>query len=269
MLILLPYLIVALGISIGLCSAAGYTGALLAVMLIVFFIAGCLGILLLYLLFLWVVSLFARRYETQTRPEPFYTALTGYSFGLLLAILRVRLHFTGEERLPEGRWLLVSNHRSAIDPIATERALWKRGVIFISKPENLRIPIAGPIGAAAGFLAIDRENDRAALRTILAAADLLKNDVTSVAVYPEGTRSHETGMLPFRNGVFKIAQKARVPVVVASIRGSDQVLRRFPWRATDVYLNICGVIDAEQVMQSKTQEIGETAQEWINASVNT
>ena len=269
MLVLLPYLIVALGISIGLCSAAGFSGALLAVMLIVFFIAGCLAVMLLYLAFLWVISLIARRYEEQTQPVPFYSAITGYSFGLITALLRIRLHFTGEERLPEGRWLLVGNHRSAFDPIVTGSALRKYGLIFISKPENLQIPIAGPIGRAAGYLAIDRENDRAALRTILAAAELLKDGAASVAVYPEGTRSHEAGMLPFRNGAFKIAQKARVPVVVAAIRGTDQVLRRFPWRSTDVYLEICGVMDAEQVLQSKTQEIGETAQEWINASVNT
>ena len=70
-------------------------------------------------------------------------------------------------------------------------------------------------------------------------------------------------MLPFRNGVFKIAQKAHAPIVIAAVRGADQVAKRAPWRATDVYFDICGVLDAESAAQYKTNEIGEVVQECI------
>ena len=269
MLVLLPYFITGLGLSIGLCSAAGYSGALLVVMLLVWFVVGFLGGLVLLVLLIGLVALFTDCKEPQTKPAPFYSAVVTYVMGLLTALGRVRLHVSGTERIPEGRWLLVGNHRSAFDPIVTGWVLRKHGVVFISKPENMRIPAVGKFLYKAGFLAIDQENDRAALRTILAAADYLKQDITSVAVYPEGTRNHGAGMLPFRNGVFKIAQKARVSVVVAAIRGSEQITRRAPWRTTDVYLDICGVMDAESVQQYKTHEIGEVVGEWILDSVNT
>ena len=67
----------------------------------------------------------------------------------------------------------------------------------------------------------------------------------------------------------QIAQKAHAPVVVAAIRGSEQIMRRTPWRATDVYLDFCGVMDAETIQQHKTHEIGEVVGKWILDSVNT
>ena len=269
MLLLLPYIIIGLGVSIGLCSAAGYSGALLVVMLIVFFVLGFIAGLLLLVLFIGLISLFVDTRKPQPKPAPFFSAVVTYIMGLLTTLARIRIHVTGTERLPEGRWLLVGNHRSAFDPLVTGWVLRKYGIVFISKPENMRIPAVGKFLHKACFLGIDRDNDRAALRTILAAAELLKNDYASVGVYPEGTRNRGEGLLPFRNGVFKIAQKAKVPVVVAAIRGTDQIGHRFPLRATDVYLDICGVMDTGSVLAAKTHEIGEVAQEWIIGSANT
>ena len=56
------------------------------------------------------------------------------------------------------------------------------------------------------------------------------------------------------------------PVVIAAVRGADQVAKRAPWRATDVYIDICGVLDADYVMQHKTNEIGEVVQECISSA---
>ena len=266
MLIILPYLIIGVALATGLCSAAGYTGALLVVMLVVLFLAGFFGSLLVFVLILTVVSLFVDTSKPQERPAPFFAAIVTYVMGLLTVLFRVRVHVSEKVPLPEGKWLLVGNHRSAFDPIVTGWALRKYGLEFISKPENLRLPMVGPFLHKAGFLAIDRENDRAALRTILAAAERIKSGAASVAVYPEGTRSHGEGMLPFRNGVFKIAQKARAPIVVVAVRGADRVAKRAPWRATDVYLEVCGVLDAETVARHKTNEIGEVVQKCINSA---
>ena len=96
----------------------------------------------------------------------------------------------------------------------------------------------------------------------------MKQGVVSYAVYPEGSRNLGDGLLPFRNGAFKIAQKAGTPIVIAAIRGTELVKERFPWRATDVYLDICKVLDAESVAEKKTAEIGEEVRECI-ISANT
>ncbi len=265
MLVLLPYLLFGAGFALGVCSAAGYTGALLPVMLVVLFLAGFLAGLLLFLLLVALVSLIPPP-KTQTAPSRFHAALVSYAMGLIVTLTRIRIHLREEVELPKGRWMLVGNHRSAFDPIITGWALRECGLVFISKPENMRLPVVGSELRKAGFLSVDRENDRAALRTILAAAELIRSGAASVAVYPEGTRSHIEGMLPFRNGVFKIAQKAHAPIVVVAVRGADQVAKRAPWRPTDVYLDICGVLDAETVTQHKTNEIGEVVQACISSA---
>jgi len=268
MLVLLPFFIIGVGISAGVCSAAGYTGAVLAGMFAVYFVAAFVGSILLYVLCLALISVFVDKTKPQQNPDTFFCAMTNHVMGLLTVLSRIRLHVSGMELLPQGRWLFVCNHKSNYDPIVTGWALRRYGVAFISKPENFRLPLVSAFIHKSGSLPIDRENDRAALRTILAAAARMKQNLVSYIIYPEGSRNLGEGMLPFRNGAFKIAQKAGTPIVIASIRGTELIKKRFPWRSTDVYLNICKVLDAESVAERKTAEIGEEVRECI-ISANT
>ena len=171
----------------------------------------------------------------------------------------VRPRLSGLEKLPEGPFLFVCNHRSMFDPLVAMGWLAKYNIAFVSKPSNLELPIAGITARHAGFLAIDRENNREALKTILMAADYLKRGVCSVGIYPEGTRSKTREMLPFHAGSFKIAQKANVPVAVACIRGTEKVKSRLFLRKTPVDLEILEVIDAARVKAMGTNELAEEA----------
>lgn len=176
--------------------------------------------------------------------------------GLMLEFFEVRTHITGAEKLPQGRYVLISNHRSAFDPLIVFNKLALCDLGFISKPSNMSLPIVGKVAYGAGCLGIDRENDRNALKTIIAAANYLKNDVCSIGIYPEGTRSHSARLLDFHAGSFKIAQKANVPVVVTSIRGSEAIVRRI-LRGSDVYIDILEVIPADEVKAAQTHELAE------------
>ncbi len=180
----------------------------------------------------------------------------------------VRVKLTGGELLPErGRFVMVCNHRSMFDPITVEAALGKRGLAFISKPSNLKIPFVGKLGFGGGFLPIDRENDRNALRTILTAADYIRRDYCSMCIYPEGTRSRTGQMLPFHAGSFKIAQKAGVPLVIACTAGTELVQRNFLLRPTKVELRILEVLPAGQVKAMGTQELAAYSREKIEAAL--
>ena len=141
-------------------------------------------------------------------------------------------------------------------------------ISFISKPENMAIPVVGKVLYGAGFLAIDRENDRNALKTILTAADYLKRDLCSIGIYPEGTRSKTGELLPFHAGSFKIAQRAKVPVVVACVRGSEKSQVVNPFRPNKVRLEILDVIPAETVSASRTDALAEQARELILACLD-
>lgn len=175
----------------------------------------------------------------------------------------IRAHFSGLEKLPDGPFLFVSNHRSMFDPLVVMGYLSERNISFVSKPSNLQIPLVGRAARHAGFLAIDRENNREALKTILMAADYLKKGICSIGIYPEGTRCKKAEMLPFHAGSFKIAQKAGVPVVVACTRGTERVKKTlFFWR-TPVYVEILEIMDAERVKATGTAELAEEARSLI------
>ena len=259
-MVLLPFYILSAVADIALCFAMGFSGRMLALMLVLLYIGFFLGLLILYVLAAGVVSLFLRDREERSRVDRFSRAVVIYTVGCINALCRVRIHTEGFEQLPEGRWLYVSNHRSAFDALAACWALRKHGTAFIMKPGIMKIPIAGAFLRRSCFMAIDRENDREALKTVIRATKLIKDDEASVAVYPEGTRNPAgKGLLPFRNGAFKIAQRAKVPVVVATVKNSENVMRNFPLRHTDVYLKVCRVISPEEMEGLKTSDIGDEA----------
>ena len=173
----------------------------------------------------------------------------------------VRPHLRGLEKLPtDSTFLFICNHRSLFDPLMAMGYLADWNIAFVSKPSNFKIPLGGPIVQAAGYLAIDRENDRNALKTILTAADFMKRGVCSMGIYPEGTRSHTEEMLPFHKGSFKAAQRANVPLVIACIQGSEKLKHGFLLHPHDVTLTILEVVPAERVKAMTTAELADYAQ---------
>ncbi len=259
-MVLLPFLIISILADAALCISAGWSGWHLLLMAVLIFVAAFAASLLFYVLLAGLISLFVDKKKPQERVSPFFRTVVIFTVGIINALCRVRIHTEGFEKLPEGRWLYVSNHRSAFDALTACWALRDHGAAFIMKPAIMRIPIAGAFLHKACFMDVDRENDREALKTIIRATQLVKSGEASIAVYPEGTRNPDgKGLLPFRNGVFKIAQRAKVPVVVATVKNSENVLRNFPWRPTHVYLKVCKIITPEEMMGMNTNDIGEEA----------
>lgn len=267
MLLLLPFICLGAVLDAVVCLCCGYTGGMLVLMLAVWFAVFFVGAVLLFLVVLALLSLFIDKNEPQKTHSPFYCAYVKYVLGLVTVFTRVRIHTSGMEKIPGGRWLLVGNHRSGYDAVVTIWAFHRFDLAFIAKPSIITLPVIGRYAHRIGCLAIDRENDRAALKTILGAAELMKNDVTSFCIFPEGTRNTESELLPFRNGAFKIAQKAKVPVVVMSVRGTENIAVNAPWRRTDVYLDVLEVIDAGHVRALKTHEIGEEVRQRIQGAI--
>ena len=260
---LCPFIAGGLVFSAALCVRGGWRGAPLAGMFLLLTLAGMAALAVLYVLVLWIAGLPVKRGEPQRTYLPFYHRIIIYTMGLCCAFFRIKITVSGAERLPEGRWLLVGNHRSSFDPLITGWALRWRPLSFVMKPVISRLPVIGPFIHAACFLSIDRENDRAALKTILEAAGLLKEGVVSVGIYPEGTRNRGEGLLPLRNGAFKIAQRAKAPIVVARLTGTDAIFRHYPWRRTPVHLEIRKVLTPEALAGINTVEIGEEVCKWL------
>ena len=214
--------------------------------------------LLLYLLFLVICVLFIDPNKVYYQQNALYCALKDSLAYLILFFSHVTVKAEGTEKVPEGElFLLVSNHISGYDPLAAMVALKKYNLIFVSKPENLKIPVAGRLAKRCCFRPIDRENPRNALSDIQDCVKLLKLGTGPVVIYPEGTRSRTGELLPFHNSVFKIAQEAHVPVVVMVTSGTEHITKNAPWRKTEVTLRILDVLSADHIHDTRTSIIGE------------
>lgn len=259
---LLPFLVLSALSDLAICLSLDCGVLLMVAAAIGFYIVSFLGWLLVYVLFLSFCSLFINTKKQAEHTSGFWCFAIKSIMGIVCALAGARIRLEGAEKIPQGKWLFVCNHLSGYDPFIAGWALRRYDIAFITKPSIMRIPVARRILPRACFMDIDRENDRQALKTILRAAAYLKNDVTNIGIYPEGTRSKTGQLQEFRNGSFKIAQKAQKPVVVAYIRYSRR-MRINPFGRNEVYLKICKVISADELAEMKTNEIGEEVRRCI------
>ena len=223
---------------------------------------GCfLGLVLLFLLVLVVSCLFVDPKKLVEKPSPYFRFLLNQFSRLALDLGGVRVHVTGLDKVPrKGRFLLISNHLFAFDPIVFYYAMPWAELAFISKTENFSLFIVAQVMRKILCLPLDRNNDREALKSILKAIQFLKEDNASIAVFPEGGTSKSGLLQPFRNGACKIAQKASVPIVVCALSNTKAILKNMFRRRTDVHLDVLDVIPAETVASLKTTvEIGDYA----------
>ena len=169
--------------------------------------------------------------------------------------------------LPKERFLLVCNHRSKFDPMILGALYGKRDLAFITKPTNFKIPIGGHFMAATCYLAIDRYDKLKSLEVIKKSCEFIKNDVISVGVFPEGTRSETNEMGPFHEGVFNIAIKSNAPIVVTTFMGTEKIHKNFPKRTSKITLNIIDVLYPDDYRGKPAKEVSDYCYDLMKRSL--
>lgn len=124
---------------------------------------------------------------------------------------------------PDGSYVIVSNHLSYMDTpvILANIPVQFR---FLAKRGLFQIPFLGTHLARAGHIPVPREDPRAALKTMSLAAETIRNRGISMLVFPEGGRSHDGVLQPFKEGAAYIGIKAGVPIVPIALVGTHQIL---------------------------------------------
>ena len=238
------------------CAAGGGFGDLSWLwMLPAVFVGSYLGLFLLAFLFLWAACSIID-IEKGSSESPFYRRLAVLYIQAVFPILRMRVHTKGLENTPDGRYLLVCNHLNDLDPVTLLYYFRKSKLAFITKWENQKLFIVGKLMYKLRCQPINRENDREALKTILGCIQLIKEDIASVAVFPEGYTSRDHKFHQFRPGAFKIAQKTGVPIAVCTITNTHKVFHNaLRLKPTDVELHLVTVIQPEEYKGVSTVEL--------------
>ena len=137
-------------------------------------------------------------------------------------LMGIRIEITGEEQYnPNTNYLIVSNHAGMAD-IPLILGSIHLNMRFVAKEELGKIPIFGWAIKQAGYVLIKRGQNKEALKSLLKAAEVLKNG-RSIHIFPEGTRSKTGEIQPFKRGAFMIAQKAHAPILPVTIIGSNRI----------------------------------------------
>ena len=140
-----------------------------------------------------------------------------------LALVGVRVEVKGLELTdPKQTYIFTPNHQSFIEvPLVV--TFLKRNLAYLAKKELFKYPVWSHGIRLMGVVPVDRSNTQAAVESARRATEKLRRG-KSYAIYPEGTRSRDGRLLPFKKGAFMMAIDAGVPVVPVSISGSTKIM---------------------------------------------
>jgi len=125
--------------------------------------------------------------------------------------------------------IFTPNHASWYDIFALAVAIPKR-YRFVAKKSLLYIPIFGLAWKIAGHVAIDRKDRAAAIRSLELAGRRIRDERSSIIIFPEGTRSRTGELLRFKKGAFMLALHTGVDIVPVAIQGTRAIMRPGAWR---------------------------------------
>ena len=202
--------------------------------------------------------------KEQDGEQPHYRRVLELIVESALPLLRVSVQTEGVNKVPDGRFLLVCNHVQDLDPAPIFYALPGRQLCFVAKKEVRDMFIVGPMLHKLQGQFLNRENDREALKTILNCIRILKEDKGSVAVFPEGGIHDDRKFHHLRPGVFKIAQKAKVPIVVCTLKNTRWLGKNITrLKPTKVEFSVLDVIPAEELEHVTTTQIADRVYQMI------
>lgn len=232
-----------------------------------------IGGYILGLAIMWVVlgtiAKFYPKDKEYKKPSKWALFWLSQAIGCVNFHAGVNLKIRYNEPLPKSRFLLVCNHMSKFDPMILVEKYGHLGLAFISKPTNFNIPIGAHFMKASCYLSIDRYDKLKSLEVMNEASRLISENLTSIGVFPEGTRHNSIAEYgEFHEGVFAIATKAKCPIVVTSIIGSDNIHKNFPKKRTKVRVQILKVIYPDQYQGKTVKAISDEVHEMIRKSIN-
>ncbi len=180
-----------------------------------------------------------------------------------LYIAGIRVRVEGVENIPPGVCVFASNHASNVDPVALTPSIPRR-VALLAKKEVFRIPILSKAIRLAKLVPVDRAVKESAAESVNIAVQYLKQGL-SFCVFPEGTRSRDGRLLPFKKGTFLMAIRAGAWVVPVSLAGTQRLMRKGDWtiHPGDVVVRYGPAVNAADYTEEQRDELRQRVQQLV------
>jgi 1-acyl-sn-glycerol-3-phosphate acyltransferase len=177
---------------------------------------------------------------------------------------RVKVSVVGLEHIPgQGPYIFMSNHQGSYDIFALLGHLPFQ-FKWLAKREIFRIPILGWAMKATGYISIDRKGTRETVKAMKSAAEKIGRGM-SVVIFPEGSRSPDGLIQPFKKGGFTLAIKSQVPIVPIAVSGSGAIIRKGRMRVYPGSISIR--IDQPFETKGSTMKDRETLMDRLHGSI--
>jgi len=187
----------------------------------------------------------------------------GVGVGLAgVRLVGVKVEVVGSEKLDWRRtYIFMCNHVSNLDPPIVIPVMPRRTSVLVKK-ELFRVPLLGWAMRLASLVPVDRRNREAAIASLRFAADVLRSGV-NMTIWPEGTRSPDGRLLPFKRGPFHLAMETGVPIVPITLAGTHEIWRKgefaiHPGTATVVFhepINPAAYASLEDLIEAVRERI--------------
>ena len=166
----------------------------------------------------WIIGFFNKDLKDKSS-----LAIVNWAFRCCIWMAGASTTVLGEENVPKDEAVLyIGNHRSYFDILLTYIRV-PRPTGYVAKAEMLRYPLLSNWMRNLHCLFLDRSDIKKGLKTILTGVEKVKSGI-SICIFPEGTRNKtDDTFLPFKDGSFKIAEKANAPIVPITINNSAAI----------------------------------------------
>ncbi len=179
----------------------------------------CIGVLFPLTLIVWLIVLPFDKSRSVTH------WLLVYQSVFMTVLMPVwKINILGREKaIKSTTYVIIANHQSVLDILLLNSLRYR--FRWISKVENMKVPVLGWYLRMAGYITVNRSNEESKVEMLEKSYQSLKEGI-SVMIFPEGTRSSDGEIAFYKRGAFQLAIKAGVPILPVIIDGTSKILPR-------------------------------------------
>ncbi len=176
--------------------------------------------------------------------------------------IQVEIHGLEHARADRAQ-VFLANHQSFFDIFALAGYLPVQ-IRWVAKASLFKIPFVGWSMTASGYISVEREDRKNAYKAFMASVEKLKSGA-SIVIFPEGTRSRDGVIGPFKKGGTLLAMRAGVPMIPVTIMGTAGIIQKGSWRVNPgrVKIILSPPLEVEAVRGKKESAILDQIRETI------